>query len=145
MSVENLSRMGVARVALLVDEAGHQFIEKCPVGEVEYHFYQQAANALTHAGVAVPKLLSADPELRRLRLEYIPREVDQDEVCADEILATLETYIDTPPVRNGFTTTMHGQTPRLSTLFCSWHYPTKVHDNFGTSGSVVMFCLVIRV
>jgi hypothetical protein len=27
---------------------------------------------LTHAGVAVPKLLSADPELRRLRLEYIP-------------------------------------------------------------------------
>lgn len=89
MSVENLSRMGVARVALLVDEAGYQFIEKCPVGEVEYHFYQQAANALTHAGVAVPKLLSADPELRRLRLEYIPREVDQDEVCADEILIML--------------------------------------------------------
>lgn len=89
MSVENLSRMGGASVALLVDEAGYQFIEKCPVGEVEYHFYQQAARELTHAGVAIPKLLSADPDLRRLRLEYIPREVNQDDVSGDEILATL--------------------------------------------------------
>jgi hypothetical protein len=144
MSVENLSRMGVARVALLVDEAGYQFIEKCPVSEVEYHFYQQAANALTHAGVAVPKLLSADPELRRLRLEYIPVRLTRMK-SAQMKYSYAETYIDTPPVRNGFTTTMHGQTPRLSTLFCSWHYPTKVHDNFGTSGSVVMFCLVIRI
>ena len=38
MSAENLSRMGVARVVLLVDETGRQIIEKCPVGEVEYHF-----------------------------------------------------------------------------------------------------------
>lgn len=106
-------------MALLVDEAGHQFIEKCPVGEVEYHFYQQAANALTHAGVAVPKLLSADPELRRLRLEYIPREVDQMKSAQMKYSLCSETYIDTPPVRSGFTTTMHGQTPRLSTLFCS--------------------------
>lgn len=89
MSVENLSRMGVASVALLVDEAGYQFIEKYPVGEVEYHFYQQTARELTHAGVAIPKLLSADPDLRRLRLEYIPREVNQDDVSGDEILATL--------------------------------------------------------
>lgn len=89
MSVENLSRMGVASVALIVDEAGYQFIEKYPVGEVEYHFYQQTARELTHAGVAIPKLLSADPDLRRLRLEYIPREVNQDDVSGDEILATL--------------------------------------------------------
>lgn len=89
MSVENLSRMGVASVALLVDDAGYQFIEKYPVGEVEYHFYQQTARELTHAGVAIPKLLSADPDLRRLRLEYIPREVNQDDVSGDEILATL--------------------------------------------------------
>lgn len=81
--------MGVASVALLVDEAGYQFIEKYPVGEVEYHFYQQTARELTHAGVAIPKLLSADPDLRRLRLEYIPREVNQDDVSGDEILATL--------------------------------------------------------
>lgn len=89
MSVENLSRMGVARVELLVDETGHQIIEKCPVGEVEYHFYQQAARELTQAGVSVPTLLSADADLRRLRLEYIPCEVNQDDVSGDEILATL--------------------------------------------------------
>lgn len=99
MSAENLSRMGVARVVLLVDETGRQIIEKCPVGEVEYHFYQQAAGELSRAGVAVPKLLSADPDLRSLRLEYIPFEVSQDEVSSDKILATLcclHRYIASP-------------------------------------------------
>jgi tRNA A-37 threonylcarbamoyl transferase component Bud32 len=131
-------------VELLVDETGHQIIEKCPVGEVEYHFYQQAANALTHAGVAVPKLLSADPELRRLRLEYIPVRLTRMTCPQMKYSLCSETYIDTLPVRNGFTTTMHGQICS-STLFCSWHRPTKVHDNFGVFDNAVMFCLVIRV
>jgi hypothetical protein len=113
------------------------------VGEVEYHFYQQAARELTQAGVSVPTLLSADPDLRRLRLEY-PCEVNQDDVSGDEILATWNCLV-TLPVRNGFTTTMHGQNMHSNTLCGCWHCPTKMHNSFGVFDNAVMFCLVIRV
>ncbi|ELQ6220954.1 hypothetical protein ACTV2B_001593 [Cronobacter turicensis] len=43
---DDLSRMGAARVVVFIDEAGRQVIEKCPVGDVEYHFYHHAAREL---------------------------------------------------------------------------------------------------
>ncbi|MCK7347159.1 phosphotransferase family protein [Enterobacter kobei] len=89
MSVDNLSRMGTAKVTLLVDETGHKVIEKMPVGDVEFSFYQHAAKHLTRADISTPRMLFADPITRRLRLEYIPHQVDQDEVGGDEVLSVL--------------------------------------------------------
>lgn len=43
---DDLSRMGEARVVATLDETGRQVIEKCPVGDVEYHFYHHAARQL---------------------------------------------------------------------------------------------------
>jgi len=81
--------MGSARVTLTVDDAGHQAIDKYPVSEVEFAFYQHTAARLNQAGIATPALLSADPGLRKLRLEYLPCTLDQTAVAADEILAML--------------------------------------------------------
>lgn len=89
MSVDNLSRMGTAKVTLLVDEAGHQVIEKFPVSDVEFSFYQHTARHLAQVDISTPKMLSADPSTRKLRLEYIPHQVDQDEVGRDEVLSIL--------------------------------------------------------
>ncbi|UJD89052.1 aminoglycoside phosphotransferase [Rahnella aquatilis] len=89
MSDDNLSRMGTAKVTLLVDEAGHQVIEKFPVSDVEFNFYQHAARHLVQVDISTPKLLIADPATRKLRLEYIPHQVEQDEVGRDEVLAIL--------------------------------------------------------
>jgi len=89
MSVDNLSRMGTAKVTLLVDEAGHRVIEKCPVSDVEFSFYQHAARHLTQVGISTPKVLFADPNTRKLRLEFIPHQVSQDEVGRDEVLSIL--------------------------------------------------------
>ncbi|EOC1267342.1 phosphotransferase [Cronobacter malonaticus] len=85
----DLSQMGGARVTLATDETGRRVIEKCPVGDVEYGFYQHAARELADAGILTPTLLGADPEQRKLTLEYIPHAIDQDAVADDRILAIL--------------------------------------------------------
>ena len=89
MSVDNLSCMGSAKVTLFVDETNHQVIEKFPVSDVEYNFYQYASRDLAQADIFTPKLLLAEPSLRKLRLEYIPHQVDQDAVGRDEVLSIL--------------------------------------------------------
>lgn len=81
--------MGAANVALFVDEQGQRVIEKYPVSDIEYAFYQHAAQRLNAAKIASPKLLFADPARRLLRLEYIPHPVSQDTVAGDETLAML--------------------------------------------------------
>lgn len=63
MSGENLSRMGAAKVHLIVDHHGNQAIEKCPVSDVEYGFYTRAAEPLSGV-IESPRLLHADA-LRR--------------------------------------------------------------------------------
>ncbi|MCP2005364.1 UNVERIFIED_ORG: hypothetical protein J2Y78_003904 [Buttiauxella agrestis ATCC 33320] len=97
MPVNNLSRMGTAKVALIVDETGHQVIEKFPASDVEYSFYQHAAKNLAQVDIPTPMLLSADPSLRKLRLEYIPHLVDQDAVGRDEVLSILSRLHCYPP------------------------------------------------
>lgn len=97
MSDDNISRMGTANVVLLVDESGHQVIEKFPVSDVEYSFYQHAAKNLAQVDIATPKLFFADPSLRKLRLEYIPHQVDQDAVSGDEVLSILSRLHCYPP------------------------------------------------
>lgn len=89
MSVDNLSRMGTANVTLLMDEAGHLVIEKSPVSNVEFSFYQHTAKHLAKVDISTPKLLLSNPYTRTLRLEYIPYQVDQDEVGRDEVLSIL--------------------------------------------------------
>ncbi|MFE4110931.1 phosphotransferase [Kosakonia sp. YIM B13611] len=89
MSAQDLSKMGAAKVALVVDEQGQRFIEKYPVSDVEYAFYQHAAYRLNAAKIASPTLLFADPAQHLLRLEYIPHPVSQDAVASDEALAML--------------------------------------------------------
>lgn len=89
MSTGDLSRMGAAAVVLNTRDSHHHYIEKCPVGDVEYHFYHDAAAALNQAGIATPALLSADATRRALRLEYIPHPVDQAAVASDDALAML--------------------------------------------------------
>ncbi|AHJ73658.1 phosphotransferase [Kosakonia sacchari] len=89
MSVQDLSKMGAANVALFVDEQGQRVIEKYPVSDIEYAFYHHAAQRLNAAKIASPKLLFADPARRLLRLEYIPHPVSQDTVAGDETLAML--------------------------------------------------------
>ncbi|MGY5957239.1 phosphotransferase [Kosakonia sp. BK9b] len=96
MSVKDLARMGAASVERLMDETGHSVIEKGPVGEVEYAFYQHAAHELALAGVTAPELLSADPHIRKLRLEYIPHPVDQTAAAGDDILLMLGRLHDYP-------------------------------------------------
>ncbi|WP_044185869.1 phosphotransferase family protein [Phytobacter massiliensis] len=89
MSATDLSKMGTAKVVLSKSECGHTVIEKCPVGEVEYSFYQYAATELNQAGIATPKLLSADATLRKLRMEYIPHKVEQFDVVNDDVIVML--------------------------------------------------------
>lgn len=97
MSVDNISRMGTAKVALFVDETGHQVVEKFPVSDVEYSFYQHAAKSLAQVDIVTPKLLFADPSLRKLRLEYIPHQVGQDAVAGDDVLSFLSRLHCYPP------------------------------------------------
>ena len=89
MSADDLSQMGGARVTLTADKTGRAVIEKCPVGDVEYGFYQHAARELADAGILTPTLFAADAEQRKLMLEYIPHAIDQDDVADDRILAIL--------------------------------------------------------
>jgi hypothetical protein len=89
MTAQDLSKMGAAKVALFVDEHGQHVIEKYPVSEVEYAFYQHAAHRLNAAKIASPELLFADPARQLVRLEYIPHPVSQDAVASDEALAML--------------------------------------------------------
>ncbi|RRA45646.1 aminoglycoside phosphotransferase, partial [Cronobacter sakazakii] len=81
MSADDLSQMGGARVTLTADKTGRAVIEKCPVGAVEYAFYQDVAHELTDAGILTPTLFAADAERRKLTLEYIPHAIDQDDVA----------------------------------------------------------------
>ncbi|WP_435947318.1 phosphotransferase family protein [Dryocola sp. BD586] len=97
MSGRDLSKMGAANVALDVNDCGHQVIEKCPVGEVEYAFYQHAAMELNQAEIATPKLFSADASLRKLRMEYIPHRVEQAAVADHDALAMLGLLHRYPP------------------------------------------------
>lgn len=97
MSAHDLSKMGTAKVTLFADAEGHRAIEKCPVSDVEYAFYQCAAHQLNHVKVTSPVLLFADPALRQLRLEYIPHPVDQDVVAADDVLSMLARLHRYPP------------------------------------------------
>jgi hypothetical protein len=89
MSGRDLSKMGAAKVVLNVSDGGHTVIEKCPVGEVEYSFYQNAAMELNQAEIATPKFLSADATLRKLRMEYIPHKVEQSAVANDDAIVML--------------------------------------------------------
>ncbi|MEX9252666.1 phosphotransferase family protein [Pseudenterobacter timonensis] len=89
MSAMDLSRMGAAKVTLNVSNGGDAFIEKCPVGEVEYSFYQYAARELNQAGIATPELLSADATLRKLRMEYIPHKLEQTDIATDDVIVIL--------------------------------------------------------
>lgn len=57
MSADDLSQMGGARVTLTADKTGRAVIEKCPVGAVEYAFYQDAAQELTDAGILTPNVV----------------------------------------------------------------------------------------
>lgn len=97
MSARDLSMMGSAEVVLNVNDRGHHVIEKSPATTVEYAFYQHTANALNQAGIATPKLLSVDPTLRKLTLEYIPHQIDQAAVAEDDILSVLARLHRYPP------------------------------------------------
>lgn len=89
--------MGTAKVMLKTDEHGHPIIEKCPVGDVEFTFYQHAAKALNQAGIATPTLMSADATLRKLRMEYIPHPIEQAAIANDDVLTTLARLHRYPP------------------------------------------------
>lgn len=89
MSATDLSKMGTAKVALNVSDCGHTVVEKCPVGDVEYCFYEDAATELNQAGIATPKLFSVDASLRQLRMEYIPHPVEQATVANDDAIIML--------------------------------------------------------
>ena len=89
MSATDLSKMGTAKVMLSVSDCGHKVIEKCPVGEVEYSFYQYAATELNQAGIVTPMLFSADATLRKIILEYLPEKVEQNDVAGDDAIAML--------------------------------------------------------
>lgn len=98
MSSGDLSKMGTASVALNIID-GHRVIEKCPVGDVEYGFYQNAATELNHAGVATPKILYADSTRCKLRMEYIPHSVDQTDITKPEFVMMLG-YLHRYPVNS---------------------------------------------
>lgn len=89
--------MGAAKVSLYPDEAGRLVIGKCPVGDVEYAFYREAAEPLTQAGVLSPELLSVDEQQRKIIIEYIPHKVAQAEVADDEALSMLTALHAYPP------------------------------------------------
>lgn len=89
MSAMDISKMGSAKVVLTITDCNHKIIEKCPVGDVEYAFYQYAATELKQADVETPGLLSADGTERRLRMEYIPHQVEQAAVANDDAIAML--------------------------------------------------------
>lgn len=89
--------MGAANVALFVDEYGQRVIEKYPVSDVEYAFYQHAAHRLNAAKIASPTALFAYPARRLLRLEYIPHPVSQEAVAGDDVLSVLARLHRFPP------------------------------------------------
>ena len=95
MTGDNLSRMGAAKVHLIVDHHGNQVIEKCPASDVEYGFYEYAAEPLSGV-VESPRLFHADPYRRSLTLEYVPHKISQDEITDDEILKRLSRLHDYP-------------------------------------------------
>ncbi|EOX7394739.1 phosphotransferase family protein [Enterobacter quasiroggenkampii] len=95
MTAENLSRMGAAKVRQVMDQHGNTLIEKYPVSDVEYGFYERAADRLRRV-VASPRLLHADPHRRCLRIEYVPHKLSQDEISGDEILRRLVRLHDYP-------------------------------------------------
>lgn len=95
MAGENLSKMGAAKVHLIVDHHGNQVIEKYPVSEVEYGFYEHAAEPLSGV-VESPRLFNADPHRRSLTLEYVPHKISQDEVAGNDILKRLSRLHDYP-------------------------------------------------
>lgn len=95
MAGENLSKMGEAKVHLIVDHHGNHVIEKCPVSDVEYGFYEHAAEPLSGV-VESPRLFHADPYRRSLTLEYVPHKISQDEVARDDILKRLSRLHDYP-------------------------------------------------
>ena len=89
MSGTDLSKMGAAKVMLNKSNCGHPVIEKCPVGEVEYSFYQYAATELNQAGISTPKLLFADATLRKLSMEFIPHKIEQIDAAGDDAIVML--------------------------------------------------------
>lgn len=95
MAGENLSRMGAAKVQLIADQHGNQVIEKCPVSDVEYSFYEHAADPLCGV-IESPRLLHADTHRRSLTLEYVPHKISQEEVTGDDILKRLSRLHDYP-------------------------------------------------
>lgn len=122
MSAMDLSKMGTAKVALIVSDCGHIVVEKCPVGEVEYSFYQDAATELNQAGIANPKLFSVDASLRQLRMEYIPHKVEHNEVADDDaiiMLGRLHCY------------------PASS----DWHYHTHLWSELALEKSLILLAL----
>jgi len=52
----DLSNMGTAKVVLNTSDCNKIAIEKWPVSEVEWSFYQYAATELNQSEVATPKL-----------------------------------------------------------------------------------------
>ena len=95
MAGENLSRMGAAKIQLVADQHGNQVIEKCPVSDVEYSFYEHAADPLCGV-IESPRLLHADTHRRSLTLEYVPHKISQEEVAGDDILKRLSRLNDYP-------------------------------------------------
>ncbi|MCM7166804.1 MULTISPECIES: phosphotransferase family protein [Enterobacter] len=95
MAGENLSRMGAAKIQLIADQHGNQVIEKCPVSDVEYSFYEHAADPLCGV-IESPRLLHADTHRRSLTLEYVPHKICQEEVAGDDILKRLSSLHDYP-------------------------------------------------
>lgn len=89
MQIKDLSNMGAAQVRLIVDAAGTPAIEKMPVSDVEYAFYLEAAPLLREAGVLSPDLIDADQAQRRLRIEYIPHPLSQDDAASAPVLSVL--------------------------------------------------------
>lgn len=89
MSGMDISKMGTAKVVLNITDCNRKVIDKCPVADVEYAFYQYAAPDLKQAEIETPELLSADPIQRRLRMEYIPHHVEQAAIVNDEFIAML--------------------------------------------------------
>lgn len=96
MPAHDFSKMGTAKVMLFVNQEGHHVIEKYPASDVEYDFYHHAANELNHADIATPELLFAEPAMRKLGLEYIPHQIDQDAVAGNEALTILSYLHDYP-------------------------------------------------
>ena len=81
--------MGTAKVTLNISDCNHTITEKCPVGDLEYSFYQYTAGELNEAEFATPKLFSADATQRKLVIEYIPPQVEQAAAASDDAIVML--------------------------------------------------------